>query len=503
MKGNKKIGAMLILAAFLMGAGCKPQQENPGATPGPQQPKPNPKPSTPAVVQETMHFEGYIEKDIEDAKKVPYFVTVSLSHNKVGATAETVESGILYIGKSDYDAENGTIDVSLADARGVEEAITLTATYEKASKVLIISEFDGMDRKAILTRVTKPGEGKIKRYNTMVNLGDPIGEAFLSLIVKDQHVTAILVAGRIAENGTTGRARTYNATGYVRRGKVFVEIPLDTNRTHVVEVNGTFSGGAVHGVTASLIGSALKTHEEHLDHNAKYADLPLFKPVTFTINSKPRVIDGNGPHGNNTNKKAYLTLRAVPIVKALGTMDVQEPGKNTSGYKTFGYRMYAQFTGFDGTPSKLAHKDVYCKNTLTGEDFANQAASDAATGGNGAANIYKVNEKEYTFDFAAGAFGNGAKFDATTFKIAGWRPEKVSATLPETVTTGEYELTFGGATTFPVIADITTTYGSLAENIGSTATDGYVYLQLNAARKAREAFVEKFELVYANRPSGY
>ena len=458
---NKKkfsFSAALLLAAALIASGCQQQQKPADPTPNPTPtPDPKPAPNGTAILPVTATFEGrVVHEDEETGAKTDYLITVSLSNNKVGATAETVSEGYFYIGKNEYDAESGTIDVTLADTRGVREAISLTATYEKATDTLVITEFAGRERKAILPRITKSGDNRSSRYHAMVALEQPLGTSYLSLIINGQNVTGVLVTGQAGSRGSVSTLRTYNGTGYIRRGReLFVEIPLDTSTTaetrKTVEVRAEVKDGVLSNLKVYIAGSQYATHEQHTGQTPNmYSKLPLYYPVRFTLNTKAKETE------RTTNRKAQLWLRAVPLVTSNGT-DVEVLNNNNKGYKLAGYRMYARFTGITS-------------GTHLGESVLSaEAQADALfgkpeyTAGSAGLDAEKASQDfkgVYTFTFAATAFDNGATFQNNLgFTIKDWRPV-TDGTNTETVTSGEY-----------IIEILSASNGNLPSADGVTAND--------------------------------
>ena len=526
-KRKFSFSAALLLAAALIGSGCQQQQKP--ADPAPD-PKPAPAPDNKqppngtTLLPVTVNFEGTIVDVAEDGVKTDYFVTVSLSHNKVGATAETIEQGFFYIGKSNYDAESGAIDVSLADTRSMREPINLTGTYQKATDTLVITEFAGRERKAILTRVVKASEQRTGRYHTMVKLVEPLGTSYLSLIINGQNVTAVLVTGQTSASGTVSTARAYNGTGYIRRGReLFVEIPLDTKREKTVEVRADVKNGEVSNLTVYVAGNQYQTHEQHTGQNAPlYSQLPLYRPVRFTLNTQQSLLK-EIPNGN---RKAYLTLEAVPLVKTPGGTGVEPLNKNNHGYEPYGYRMYAQFTSVGG--EGVSAFNVTSKRTYVDVTYASPVPTATTSGYTPGTSDTK--KGKYKFFFTKTSFTNNGSFtDNLEFMIENWRPV-ADGTEPETVTAGNYTFSLSATAansqgkivsaggTAAAAVELKDFFGSaVREPLTTAPQDGEVYAKLDGStpgtprgestaiaagdqKKAKYIFAEGFVQINAARP---
>lgn len=487
---NKKkfsFSAALLLAAALIASGCQQQQKPADPTPNPT-PTPDPKPNpAPTPLAETVQFQGNIEYTAEGEKlATTYEVTVTLSHNRVAASAEGSHTGFLYMGSNEYDSESNAIDVSLVNVKDANQTLSLTASYQKANKVLMITEFGGIEVKAVLPMVTRKDANKLtSNYTLPVNL-PTIGESVVLIQVNGEKATVAVVAGTASKDGKINSVYTYRAHGYVRRGTVYVRIPLDTEDINkakqVLEMEAVVdsASGRVRDLKTTVL-DLRETGETTKQHNGlKATRLPRFKPVRLKFTSTTAATKGD----------YELELKVEPVVTG-------KPGK-IEDRET--YAMTAQFFYYDNPLDHSKPKSVSKPVTVMGK----------MTDGGSYTN--RTLPPDFTFTFAKGKFVSvytsdyplANKAGATAaetlgFTIANWKPmsgwtkdtdpkeDYMNARDPakaETVVSGDYTIKFDALT---AIINGTDTFGTAAVvPSGATAfAAGPV--------AAKSLFKEKFE----------
>ena len=436
----------LIAAGALLAAGCKQPGgsagDNGGGTTAPggdgKQGGTDNKDVKKGTVSATMNFYGELVGINETTgRKERYIVTLSLSDNKVGASAEMVGTGYFFIGKGDYDAEGGEASITLTDVKGNSEAITLTANYEAASKTLVVTEFAGNSEKQLLARQQKASDVGMRRYNAMVDL-PVVGETYLSLMYNNRHATVSIAIGKAGAGGSIGTTRAYYGTGIVHRNKLSAKVEIERGRRTFV-----ITAKVADDLTLSEVKVGLEGSDAEYGHVYENGDpqnmLPLFTKACFTLNSESVVTDiyGAGSAGAFGNMQAKLVLYAEPLVRS-----PTDPTKVATaaeaagrGYVPCGYRMSAQFIGFASNAnsetinSEKVQRDVFF---LTGTTTPDPNYTSGA----------------YTFKFDGGSdFKNGATYDNIKLVIKNWVPKTEGATKANVVS-GEYtiELDKNGAT---------------------------------------------------------
>ena len=487
---NKKkfsFSAALLLAAALIASGCQQQQKPADPTPNPT-PTPDPKPApTPTPLAETVQFQGNIEYTAEGEKlATTYEVTVTLSHNRVAASAEGSHTGFLYMGSNEYDSESNAIDVSLVNVKDANQTLSLTASYQKANKVLMITEFGGIEVKAVLPMVTRKDANKLtSNYTLPVNL-PTIGESVVLIQVNGEKATVAVVAGTASKDGKIDSVYTYRAHGYVRRGTVYVRIPLDTEDINkakqVLEMEAVVdsASGRVRDLKTTVL-DLRETGETTKQHNGlKATRLPRFKPVRLKFKSNSSTATVKGEY--------ELELKVEPVVTGkTGAIEERET-----------YAMTAQFFYYN---DPLDHSKVTKSKPVT--------VMGKMTAGGSYTN--RTLPPEFEFDFKAGKFvsvyTNDYKLcnDQTgpttpmAFKVTEWRPmsgwtkdtdpkeDYTNARDPakaETVVSGNYKIAFTATSV------INTDAANSGDFVVSKASAGGLPTSLVAANTK---FDEKFE----------
>ena len=91
------------------------------------------------VFTNALQFEGIIgESDSQEADKrirTDYVVSVTISHNRVGVSAEDKYTGYLFMGSAPYDEKTGSVDVVLANVKDAEKTLSFGATYQSVTKI--------------------------------------------------------------------------------------------------------------------------------------------------------------------------------------------------------------------------------------------------------------------------------------------------------------------------------------------------------------------------------
>ena len=451
------------------------------------------------VFTNALQFEGIIgESDSQEADKrirTDYVVSVTISHNRVGVSAEDKYTGYLFMGSAPYDEKTGSVDVVLTDVKGVQEPLSFGATYQKASNVLKVTEFGGEERSAIL-----PRKDEHKLYNRFKTYTVPatlpvLGESVLVFKISNQQATVAVVTGKghIGQSnpfGSYGTLGSYHTEAFVaRNGKLTAKIPLDTKdidkAKSVLEITATVTNSGVQDVTSSILSLKKQDGEfdEHDSDHLKEAHLPHFSKTRFVFKDK-------------NNKYYGLILEAMPVVRYQ-----IERGKRE---KREMYEMRAQFVQYNADPYNLpANTSLTIEKMSKEVRVLGQLASGTTYGD-------KHNPPEFSFTFPAGCFGNtavdrlcnstdvaGGK--AVGFTITGWKPivgedkvlrdtEGYPIKIPETVVAGEYVLkvdTAGG--------QIVTTSGSEivlgnATDIPALSLTGPTGVDLLAGKKVKELF---------------
>lgn len=408
------------------------------------------------VFTNALQFEGIIgESDSQEADKrirTDYVVSVTISHNRVGVSAEDKYTGYLFMGSAPYDEKTGSVDVVLTDVKGVQEPLSFGATYQKASNVLKVTEFGGEERSAIL-----PRKDEHKLYNRFKTYTVPatlpvLGESVLVFKISNQQATVAVVTGKghIGQSnpfGSYGTLGSYHTEAFVaRNGKLTAKIPLDTKdidkAKSVLEITATVTNSGVQDVTSSILSLKKQDGEfdEHDSDHLKEAHLPHFSKTRFTFKGNTGAAGADVYYG--------LILEAMPVVRYQ-----IERGKRE---KREMYEMRAQFVQYNADP--------YNPPAPPGRLTIEKTSKEVRVLGQLVSGAYndKHNPPEFSFTFPAGCFGNTAvdrlckstdvaNGKAVGFTITGWKPivgedkvlrdtEGYPIKIPETVVAGEYVL---------------------------------------------------------------
>ena len=452
------------------------------------------------VFTNALQFEGIIgESDSQEADKrirTDYVVSVTISHNRVGVSAEDKYTGYLFMGSAPYDEKTGSVDVVLTDVKGVQEPLSFGATYQKASNVLKVTEFGGEERSAIL-----PRKDEHKLYNRFKTYTVPatlpvLGESVLVFKISNQQATVAVVTGKghIGQSnpfGSYGTLGSYHTEAFVaRNGKLTAKIPLDTKdidkAKSVLEITATVTNSGVQDVTSSILSLKKQDGEfdEHDSDHLKEAHLPHFSKTRFVFK------DSAGKHYG-------LIVEAMPVVRYQ-----IERGKRE---KREMYEMRAQFVRYNADP--------YNPPAPPGRLEIDRTSKEVRVLGQLVSGAYndKHNPPEFSFTFPAGCFGNTAVDrlckstdvaggTAVGFTITGWKPivgedkvlrdtEGYPIKIPETVVAGEYVLkvdttngVLDGAIALGVATDIT------GLSLNDYAGAGLTGAALTAGKKVKELF---------------
>ena len=411
------------------------------------------------VFTNALQFEGIIgESDSQETDKrikTNYTVSVTISHNRVGVSAEDKYAGFLYMGSAVYEEKTGSVDVVLTNVKNAEDTLSFGATYQKASNVLKVTEFGGEERSAILPLKTeKTVDDRVRTYTVPATL-PVLGESVLVFKISGDQATVAVVTGKGGAGvtnpfGSYGTLGSYHTAVLVGRGKLIAKIPLDTSDSDkaksILEITATVTKTGVQDVTSSIL--SLKTKDgqfdEHDSDHLKATELPHFSPALFTFQDKNSVYYG-------------LHLEAMPVVRYQ-----IERGKRE---KRETYEMKAQFVKFAAKPTA----STPLPSALTDRSKEVRVLATLESGAYGD----KYNPPVFSFTFPTGCFANTAvdrlansATDAIGFTITNWKPiagedrilrdeDGYPVAIPETVEAGNFMLKVANST-----GQIVTTTGS-------------------------------------------
>ena len=477
----------LIAAGALLAAGCKQPGDSAGNNGGTTTPGGSSSgggtnqggdqgTGKTTVFTSALQFKGKIgpTDSTEAEKKIlhTYDVSVTLSHNRVGASAEDPVTGYIYMGSADYDEKGGSVDVTLVNVRNAEDTISLAGTYQSATKMLRITEFGGEERNAMLPlQSEKKITDAFKTYTLPVDL-PVIGKSVLLFRVTGQHATVAVIAGA-ADSATSNVSplTTYEASGLIARGnKLTVQIPLDTKNItqakSVLKLIATVDADGVKDIRSSILtfqgrDGALpgsKAGEDHLNNTV----LPYFSPAKFTF----KCTSGN---------YYALVLEAVPYVKHTTSADADiDTALSAKREEREGYRMIAQFFKYGNTEASLAAAPtahsipvvVEGKLGAATQTYTDESESADSKDPSGRGRPIAANQPVFEFEFALGCFTETSEellckstttADLVGLKITDWKPivarnATTGDDVAENVTTGDFKLAILGA---PATAKVT------------------------------------------------
>lgn len=407
------------------------------------------------VFTNALQFEGIIgESDSQETDKrikTNYTVSVTISHNRVGVSAEDKYAGFLYMGSAVYEEKTGSVDVVLTNVKNAEDTLSFGATYQKASNVLKVTEFGGEERSAILPLKTeKTVDDRVRTYTVPAHL-PVLGESVLVFKISGDQATVAVVTGKGGAGvtnpfGSYGTLGSYHTAVLVGRGKLIAKIPLDTSDSDkaksILEITATVTKTGVQDVTSSIL--SLKTKDgqfdEHDSDHLRATELPHFSPALFTFKNTS---------GGNTTYYG-LHLEAMPVVRYQ-----IERGKRE---KRETYEMKAQFVKFAAKPTA----STPLPSALTDRSKEVRVLATLESGAYGD----KYNPPVFSFTFPAGCFANtavdrlankGSAADAIGFTITNWKPiagedrilrdeDGYPVAIPETVEAGNFMLKVANST---------------------------------------------------------
>lgn len=447
----------LMAAGALLASGCKQaggdvnKPDGGTKTPGTDKPSDNQGNKGKTAVTNALQFQGKIgpSDSTEAEKKVTseYMVSVTLSDGRVGASAENLSNGFLYMGSAAYDEKSNSVNVTMVNVKNAEDTLSFAGTYQSATKLLKVTEFGDEERSAMLP--LKSGEdinAVAKTYTVPVTLPQ-IGESVLLFRINGTQAAVAIIAGKAnAAGGLAGNYGTlanYTAEGLVVRGQLKVKIPLDTKditkALSVLEISATVSpSSGVSNIVSSIL-TRQGVHEDfdqadegHLSNTV----LPHFKPATFTFKS-------------NNNYYA-LVLQAEPAIVGSGNTRGGRESRET-------YRMTAYFVELGATEPTLADLDP-AGAKLNPTDLTKRSVSVSVEGKLADKTSFSgidapAKQASFEFDFPKGCFANtsykqlGADSDdkAVGFKITEWKPlagknKTDGKVIDETVVSGNFKI---------------------------------------------------------------
>ena len=461
----------LMTAAVLLTFSCKqPEQGGQGGSQGQSQggsgqtnpggnqskPRDNDNKGTQQVFTNALQFEGTIgPSDSQEADKLiksDYLVSVTISHNRVGVSAEEKSTGFLFMGSAPYDEKTGSVDVVLANVKDAEKTLSFGATYQSVTKILKVTEFGGEERSAILPLKTeKTVDQRVQTYTVPATL-PVLGESVVVFKISGNQATVAVVSGRGSApgrmQGSLGSYETlgaYTAETFVVRGALSAKIPLDDVKIDkaktVLEIKATVTASGVQDVKSSILSLKEKdgAFDSHDSDHLKATTLPHFKPARFTFKGNTGAANADVYFG--------LHLEAMPAVRrqvVRGKIEVRET-----------YEMKAQFFKYTGgTPGEPS-------TALTDQSKEVRVLATLESGTYGSEKDPPV----FSFTFPAGCFvytavdrlANKGDADAVGFTITNWRPlagwhetekddDGYAKQIPETVVSGDYVLKVDTAT---------------------------------------------------------
>lgn len=448
----------LMAAGALLASGCKQaggdvnKPDGGTKTPGTDKPSDNQGNKGKTAVTNALQFQGKIgpSDSTEAEKKVTseYMVSVTLSDGRVGASAENLSNGFLYMGSAAYDEKSNSVNVTMVNVKNAEDTLSFAGTYQSATKLLKVTEFGDEERSAMLP--LKSGEdinAVAKTYTVPVTLPQ-IGESVLLFRINGTQAAVAIIAGKAnAAGGLAGNYGTlanYTAEGLVVRGQLKVKIPLDTKditkALSVLEISATVSpSSGVSNIVSSIL-TRQGVHEDfdqadegHLSNTV----LPHFKPATFTFKSD--------------DKYYALVLQAEPAIVGSGNTRGGRESRET-------YRMTAYFVELGNTEPTLADLDP-AGEKLNPTDLTKRSVSVSVEGTFDAKKQTftdidaPAKQPSFEFDFPTGCFANtsykqlGADSDnkAVGFKITEWKPiagknKTDGKVIDETVVSGNFKI---------------------------------------------------------------
>ena len=449
----------LMAAGALLASGCKQaggdvnKPDGGTKTPGTDKPSDNQGNKGKTAVTNALQFQGKIgpSDSTEAEKKVTseYMVSVTLSDGRVGASAENLSNGFLYMGSAAYDEKSNSVNVTMVNVKNAEDTLSFAGTYQSATKLLKVTEFGDEERSAMLP--LKSGEdinAVAKTYTVPVTLPQ-IGESVLLFRINGTQAAVAIIAGKAnAAGGLAGNYGTlanYTAEGLVVRGQLKVKIPLDTKditkALSVLEISATVSpSSGVSNIVSSIL-TRQGVHEDfdqadegHLSNTV----LPHFKPATFTFKGKD-------------NKYYALVLQAEPAIVGSGNTRGGRESRET-------YRMTAYFVELGNTEPTLADLDP-AGEKLNPTDLTKRSVSVSVEGKLTDKTSFSgidalAKQASFEFDFPKGCFANtsykqlGASSEAAKaigFKITKWKPlagknKTDGKVIDETVVSGNFEI---------------------------------------------------------------
>lgn len=282
-------------------------------------------------------FKGVTEQFIgavSDAKG-DYDVVVNISGESVGVSIEDVKKGFLYLGtEKKYKQEKSgaaLVTVKAVNTRGeaaAGDSKTIELKYDAKTVTLEVVKFGAAAQKRKLTLVGRSEkEGKARRYTVAMKEVPYIGEAIVSVVIKERHVTA-----QVVQNGAV--PAVYRGVGVVKDGEmVEVKVPVDNKDIAKAKQIVYFEGHLLNGKLSDVKASVAS----HLEDKPLVPHvMPLFKPLHIPFTA---VTSGSEP-----DVKGELILTAKQSM-----VDGEE-----------GYYMSAQFRAWkmDGTHTTVAQSAV-------------------------------------------------------------------------------------------------------------------------------------------------